>query len=574
MRFPLYLGVPDVDLSRVYSHHARLVCAQQRLRARQEATMVRSTLQVQRQGLATGAGRLALAAVALGLWTASCGGAGFERMTANKYRSLPVGTVVRIAAAEHDLPQPTVLVGVLRTTTKGDPADRPAAEETLKKFAARYGCDAVAEIVSIRREVKSTRRNKTLGANGVPVYIDEVVINPEHDWEGRCIRTADAPVDPVTTPGKAQGTPTGGKSSGNAADRAAAERASADRSAAQKALAERKAADKEAAERASADRATAEKALADRAAAERALAARAAAERAAAEKAAGDRPGGPKVDYAAVERAAAERAAAEQAAADKAAAEKALADRGRGGALERAAAERAAAEKAADKTDAERAAADKAAAEKATAERIAAERVSAERAAAERAAAEKAAAAERPVAPPAETYDPKIASEVARAFIAFSDWMVRANVDKLCAAFDDTVAIDITAGQPKMRIKQEFTTAEACESVRNGELANYVRDLGPAEVHADVATLIPTLFGIHRGAYLRLDDQQQKKYSEELTKQREGKKPLACTMYNVVPAGELFRVSLTCTGVANFRLLLRRAAENNFKIVQFSHSRQ
>jgi hypothetical protein len=419
--------------------------------------------------------------------------------------------------------------------------------------------------VSIRREVKSTRRNKTLGANGVPVYIDEVVINPEHDWEGRCIRTADAPVDPVSAPGKSQGTPATGKSSGNAADRAASERAAADRSAAQKALAERKAADKEAAERASADRAAAEKALSDRAAAERALASRAAAEKAAAEKAAGERTGGPKVDYAAVERAAAERAAAEQAAADKAAAEKALAERGRGGALERAAAERAAAE---------RASADKTSAEKAAAERIAAERASAERAAAERAAAEKAAAAERPVAPPPETYDPKIASEVARAFIGFSDWMVRANVDKLCAAFDDTVAIDITAGQPKMRIKQEFTTAEACESVRNGELANYVRDLGPAEVHADVATLIPTLFGIHRGAYLRLDDQLQKKYSEELAKQREGKKPLACTMYNVVPAGELFRVSLTCTGVANFRLLLRRAAENNFKIVQFSHSRQ
>ena len=96
---------------------------------------------------------------------------------------------------------------------------------------------------------------------------------------------ADAPIDPVTTPGKAQGTPTTGKSSGNAADRAAAERASADRSAAQKALAERKAADREAAERANADRATAEKALADRG--RGGALERAAAERAAAEKAAG-----------------------------------------------------------------------------------------------------------------------------------------------------------------------------------------------------------------------------------------------------------------------------------------------
>lgn len=63
----------------------------------------------------------------------ACSGAGFERApNAKKHRALPLGSTVYVAANASDLVQPVEYIGLMRATTKGDPANRAEAEETLR----------------------------------------------------------------------------------------------------------------------------------------------------------------------------------------------------------------------------------------------------------------------------------------------------------------------------------------------------------------------------------------------------------------------------------------------------------
>ena len=122
-------------------------------------------------------------------------------------------------------------------------------------------------------------------------------------------------------------------------------------------------------------------------------------------------------------------------------------------------------------------------------------------------------------------------------------------------------------------LRKDLAPEEACASMHGGEMAGYLRDFGPAEVHADVATLIPTLFRIHGGAFLRLDEAREADYQRRVIESRNGKKPLACTKYSVLPAGDLFKVSLTCNGVQSFRVLMRRAGPDDFRLMALTHVR-
>lgn len=176
--------------------------------------------------------------------------------------------------------------------------------------------------------------------------------------------------------------------------------------------------------------------------------------------------------------------------------------------------------------------------------------------------------------PKASNGDPKLASEVARAFLMFSNYIANGNVNKLCKMMDtERIYFDIRTSAPKLQIKVDLGPQAACASLRTGDLGTYLRDFGPAEVHAEIATLVPGLFRIHGGAYLKLDAAQENAYRQKLVAQRAGRTPLACTMYTVLPAGNLFKVSVKCQQVNSYRLLLRRDGPNDFKLMAMTHIR-
>ncbi|MSP92571.1 MAG: hypothetical protein EXR79_12345 [Myxococcales bacterium] len=171
--------------------------------------------------------------------------------------------------------------------------------------------------------------------------------------------------------------------------------------------------------------------------------------------------------------------------------------------------------------------------------------------------------------------DAKVATEVAKAFLGWSAALQYSSIERLCGMLDETVYVDVQSTQPRLHVKTNLSRDAACESFKGGDLAGFLKDFGPAEVHAEVPTLLPTLFQIHGGAYMRLDEALQKNYQEQVLKSREAahKAPLACTLYNVLPAGDLFKVGLTCNGVLSYRVLLRRAAPGDFKVMQYIHLR-
>lgn len=176
--------------------------------------------------------------------------------------------------------------------------------------------------------------------------------------------------------------------------------------------------------------------------------------------------------------------------------------------------------------------------------------------------------------PPADAGDPKLASEVARAFLTFSRYAASANAPMICKMLDsERIYFDIRTKEPAHAFKKDMTPTAACTSLKTGALAAYLRDFGPAEVHTEIPTLIPSLFRVHAGAYLKLDEQRDQLYRKKLVESRKGKTPLQCEMYSVLPAGNLFKVMLDCRGVRSYRLLLRRDGPNDFKLMALTHLR-
>lgn len=181
---------------------------------------------------------------------------------------------------------------------------------------------------------------------------------------------------------------------------------------------------------------------------------------------------------------------------------------------------------------------------------------------------------EAPASPAPDTGDPKLAAEVARAFMTLSAYLSAGNADAICTMLDaEKVVFNVRTRDPVIKFKQDLSNKAACKSFKSGELAAYLRDFGPAEVHAEVATLVPTLFGIHRGAYLQLPDDLERKYADDLAGRRTDKKPLACYAYFVRQADNLFVTSLSCRGVEKYRVLLRRDGESAFKVLNYTHLR-
>ncbi len=153
----------------------------------------------------------------LALSLTACGGMQFDRTSgAYKYRALPMGAEVSVAASAQALPQPTVDIGGLawKVETRTQPqADEAKALERFKRHAARYGCDAVVAMKATTSEQKSTKKVKKMGPEGKYVYEAVETTLYTHAYSARCVRSAKAPgglveAGQTAAPAEAPTTPT------------------------------------------------------------------------------------------------------------------------------------------------------------------------------------------------------------------------------------------------------------------------------------------------------------------------------------------------------------------------------
>ncbi|MBM4344218.1 MAG: hypothetical protein FJ100_12690 [Deltaproteobacteria bacterium] len=426
---------------------------------------------------------------------ASCGATNFDRFSGSKkYRQLPGGAVIRVVEMRAELPQPVEVLGTLKTSTRGDPADRTEAEAAFRRNAPVYGCDAVAELNSVRIEIPVKRKNRVLGADGNPRYIEETTIVAEHHWTGLCVRTAEAPPDPGTAPkivAKAEPEP--------------------DPLAAPEAKAKTKKGKPEPKPKAEPRP----------------------------EPKAEPKPE-PKPEPRAEPR-------PEPKPEPKPEPRPEPKPEPRPEPKAEPKPEPRPEPKAEPKADPK----------------------------------PEPRPDTKPWSPPERAEatpppNPKIAVEVSKFFRQWSRMVMQGNADGLCGGLDENVAFDLSSSQPKFKVKQQMAAAEACESLKSGDLNAYLKEFGPAEVHAEVDYLLPTLFGLNGGPFLKLEEAQQKKLAEDVNKSRqaEGKKLLLCTQYSAAPMSEdTFMIQMGCDGVNAFRLIVRRPAENQFKVIRYIHTR-
>ncbi len=445
---------------------------------------------------------------------AACGGAAFQRAAnAPKYGPLPVGTKVRIAANVADLPGESQVLGTLHTITRGDPANRVEAENAFRTAAARYGCDVAAGLESKRKEIRTTKKVRSIGANGATVWVDEQTITAEHDWTAQCMHTPDAPSQLLVAATVAKEEPEEVKPEPVRPKRRTPDPKPEVVAVQPKPRVEPKPEPKLE----------------------------------------------PKPEVVAVQ----PKPRVEPKPEPK------LEPKPEVVAVQ-------------PKPRVETKPEVKPEPKPVVVEKPVEKPV---RPAPERPLPEKPTVAERPTPPQPEKpaalpivttspADAKIGSEIAKMFLQWSGAWARGDVDKLCGSFEESVVFNVSASQPKLKLKQEMTAADACASLKEGELSSYIRELGPAEVHAEVATLIPELFRIHGGAFLNLEPDVQKRYTEAVATSRVGKKPLACTMYTVTPKDEAnYQISLSCQGVTSFKVFVAKGADGAWKVKAFSHVR-
>ena len=164
--------------------------------------------------------------------------------------------------------------------------------------------------------------------------------------------------------------------------------------------------------------------------------------------------------------------------------------------------------------------------------------------------------------------------------------MVGENVETLCAALaPGQVRFDIETRDPPLVVHRSFGREEACLSLARGELQSYVREFGPAFMHAEAAILLPELFRIHGGAYFRLPDRQIDAYIRRLAEARKGAKALRCAVYRANPlvilrpaAGQkepvrrVYEVEFECEGVRNYVVQFEGSLSGGFRVRKMSIS--
>lgn len=210
----------------------------------------------------------------------------------------------------------------------------------------------------------------------------------------------------------------------------------------------------------------------------------------------------------------------------------------------------------------------------------------------------------RPVGPPGDGLSRKLASHrvgwkgplsgasnrraamLARAMLDWSAALVEEDIERLCAALaPGEVRFDIETHDPELVLHRSYGREEACLSLARGELKSYVREFGPAFLHAEAALTLPHLFRIHGSAYFRLPQTQNQAYVEHLARVRRGRPALRCTRYranplairrpppgSAQPARRVYEVELGCAGVHHYVVQFEGDAKAGFKLRKFSVS--
>ncbi len=153
----------------------------------------------QRQLAAKLMNRPALAAAVLALVGAACGGAVQLERTEGvpRYKALPYKMAVQQAETPESLPQPVVVVGVLRTDSRHGEEDRPKVVKQLSVQAALAGCDALVGLKVDVEEKNSAKTVEQLGEGGKKVKVQQDVVTKVAHWHALCVRTAAMAADPA-----------------------------------------------------------------------------------------------------------------------------------------------------------------------------------------------------------------------------------------------------------------------------------------------------------------------------------------------------------------------------------------
>ena len=140
----------------------------------------------------------ALLTLGTGALLAACGGATFQQTQGlAKQRPLKPGTKVQVVESAAGLPQPTLVVGTLKTVTKNGEADRPAVEKEFRVLASGKGCDAVAGLKLDSVESSAPKKVYHKLPDGKVEQVVENVTTVTHTWLAECVRSAAADSAPA-----------------------------------------------------------------------------------------------------------------------------------------------------------------------------------------------------------------------------------------------------------------------------------------------------------------------------------------------------------------------------------------
>ena len=169
---------------------------------------------------------------------------------------------------------------------------------------------------------------------------------------------------------------------------------------------------------------------------------------------------------------------------------------------------------------------------------------------------------------------------VAAVVMAFSKAMADEDKQQLCKHLaPGRLRFDVATMDPPLNIHRNLERDAACVSMQSGELAKYVKEFGPSHPHADMATVIPSLFAIHGSPFLHLPQVQLQAYGKAVLGQRGRAEKLACSTYRAsrlpadreTPAKQRrYEVTIGCERVANYHLEVIGNRTLGFKVRKVS----
>ncbi len=163
----------------------------------------------------------------------------------------------------------------------------------------------------------------------------------------------------------------------------------------------------------------------------------------------------------------------------------------------------------------------------------------------------------------------RAAAAVARAYLRIAAAFAQEDTAALCAAFAPQVRLDVTSANPAVQGTLATSRALACAALRQpGSLwARYLRELGPAAVHADAPTYVGRLFAMHGSPYEWVPRAQERAYRLAMRKASR-----RCHTWRVLPVRRVAEgrrvvdVVVLCEGVRDFVMQLEGSTGAGYRL--------